>query len=365
MEKNMKNQKKKKENAHTLTTEGAKRTKKAKLKRFVYIAIVVIGLAVLGWLAMLLFGNNYKTNAMKMKVNATVASRIAGVMLKDYQENWLRAETDKLAMNADGMMVSTDDIKQVIDWRKEFFQKNGCGPALEKLVADMESNYSDMGLTPAKYRDTKEIFKELLDKVKGLANLVKQPGDSIEGMANKWAAFQDDINNNIDATDFEFYLSDEDVKAKIEEVAALSSDKDLASKLFNEVRSNAAGIANMMKYQKMGFEELPNGKGVLFHVVTKGKGAKPKDDTRVRLHYEGKLMDGTVFDSSYQRGEPAVMQPKQTVPGFWHALTNMPVGSKWEIYIPYDQAYGPRGMGSHIKPYSDLFFTIETIAIEK
>lgn len=356
---------KKMENARPLNNKGAKSAKKSNLKRLMYITMAVIGVGGLVWLALLLFGNNYKSNAMKMKVNATVASRLAGVMLKDYQENWLRAETEKLARNADGVMVSTDDIKQVIDWRKEFFQKNGCGPALEKLVADMESNYSDMGLTPAKYRDSKEIFKELLDKVKGLAELVKQPGDSIEDMAKKWAAFQEDIANNIDATDFEFYLSDEDVKAKIEEVAAQSTDKDLASKLFTEVRSNAAGIANMMKYKKMGFEELPNGKGVLYRVVTKGKGAKPKDDSRVKLNYEGKLMDGTVFDSSYQRGEPAVMQPKQTVPGFWHALTNMPVGSKWEIYIPYDQAYGPRGMGSHIKPYSDLFFTIETIAIEK
>lgn len=365
MEKNMNNQKKKKENVQHLKTTGVERGKRNNLKKVVYFVIAVIGIGVLGWLALLLFGNNYKSNAMKMKVNATVASRLASVMLKDYQENWVRVETDKLARNADGVMVSTDDVKQVITWRQEFFQKNGCGPALEKLVAEMESSFSDMGLTPAKYRDSKETFKSLLDQVKGLANIVKQPGDSIEEMANKWAAFQDDIAKNIDATDFEFYLSDEDVKAKIEEVAAQSSDKDLASKLFTEVRNNAAGIAHMMKYKKMGFEELPKGKGVLYHVLTKGKGAKPKDDSNVKLHYEGKLMDGTVFDSSYQRGEPVVMQPKQTVPGFWHSLTNMPVGSKWEIYIPSDQAYGPRGMGSLIKPHSDLFFTIETISIEK
>lgn len=365
MEKNMKNQKEKRENTQPLKNEGAKSAKKFNLKRLMYIAVTVVGVGVLGWLALMLFGNNYKSNAMKMKINATVASRLAGVMLKDYQENWLSAETEKLARNADGVMVSTDDIKQVIAWRQEFFQKNGCGPALDKLVAEMESSFSDMGLTPAKYRDSKETFKVLLDQVKGLANLVKQPGDSIEGMANKWAAFQDDIAKNIDATDFEFYMPDEEVKAKIEEVAALSSDKDMASKLLTEVRSNAAGIANMMKYRRMGFEELPKGKGVLYHVLTKGKGSKPKDDSNVKLHYEGKLMDGTVFDSSYQHGEPVVMQPKQTVPGFRNALTSMPVGSKWEIYIPNDQAYGPRGMGSLIKPYSDLFFTIETIAIEK
>lgn len=359
----MKNQKKK-GNAQPLKNEGEKCVKKFNLKRLVYIVIAVIGVGLLGWLAMLLFGNNYKSNAMQMKVNATVASRLAGVMLNDYQENWVRAETEKLARNADGVMVSTEDIKQVIAWRQEFFKKNGYEPALEKLVSDMEGNYSDMGLTPARYRDSKETFKQLLDQVRGFANLVKQPGDSIEEMVTKWSAFQDDIMKNIEGTDFDFYMSDEDVKAKIEEVAALSSDKDLAAKLFTEVRNNAAGIVHMLKYKKMGFEELPKGKGVLYHVVTKGKGPKPKDDSSVKLHYEGKLMDGTVFDSSYQRGEPVTMQPKQTVPGFWHALTSMPVGSKWEIYIPYDQAYGPRAAGA-VKPYSDLFFTIETIAIEQ
>ena len=364
MEKNQKNRRKNKEDVQPLEKEGARRAGKFNFKRLMLIFLAIIGLGVLGWLAMLLFGNNYKSSAMKMKVNATVASRLVGVMLKDYQENWVRAETEKLARNADGVMVSTEDAKQVVVWRQEFFKKNGCAPALEKLVAEMEDNYSGMGLTPARYRESKELFKSLLDNTKELANLTKQPGDSLEAMVTKWSALHDEVKNIIEGTDFDFYLSDEDVKAKIEEVAAQSTEKDLASKLFTEVRNNAAGIVNMMKYKKMGFEELPKGNGVLYHVVTKGKGSKPKDDSMVKLHYEGKLMDGTVFDSSYQRGEPVTMQPKQTVPGFWHALTNMPVGSKWEIYIPNDQAYGPRAAGA-VKPYSDLFFTIETIAIEK
>ena len=114
----------------------------------------------------------------------------------------------------------------------------------------------------------------------------------------------------------------------------------------------------------MGFKELPKGKGVLYRAVTEGKGPKPKDDTKVKLHYEGKLMDGTVFDSSYKRGEPVTMRPSQTVPGFWHSLINMPVGSKWEIYIPFSQAYGDRAAGA-VKPYSDLFFTIEVLGIEE
>lgn len=358
-----KNQKTKKGNVQPLEAKGAQRKGKFNLRRLLLVILAVIGVGVLGWLALLLFGNNYKSNAMNMKVNATVASRLVGVMLNDYQENWVRVETDKLGRNADGVMVSTEDIKQVIDWRQEFFKKNGCAAALAKVVADIESNYSDMGLTPARYRDSKETFKSLLDQVKELAQLTKQPGDSLEEMVTKMSTLQTEISKNIEATDFDFLVSYDDVKAKVDEVVAQVADKNIADALTKEVKSNT-GIVNVLKYKKMGFEELPKGKGVLYHVVTKGKGPKPKDDTMVKLHYEGKLMDGTVFDSSYQRGEPVTMRPSQTVPGFWHSLTSMPVGSKWEIYIPYDQAYGPRAAGA-VKPYSDLFFTIETISIEQ
>ena len=172
------------------------------------------------------------------------------------------------------------------------------------------------------------------------------------------------VAKTIEATDFNFYISYDDVKEKVDEVAATLTDKDIVEALGKDLDSRANSIINVLKYKKLGFKELPKGKGVLYHEVARGKGPKPKDDTMVKLNYEGKLMDGTVFDSSYSRGEPVVMRPSQTVPGFWHSLTSMPIGSKWEIYIPYDQAYGNRAAGA-VKPYSDLFFTIETIAIQE
>ena len=361
MEKNLK---RKNENVKPSNAMGERRAGKSNFKRWLLIFISAIGVGVIGWLAFMLFGNNYKSNAMDMKVNATVASRLAGVMLNDFQDNWIRVETEKLGRNADDVVVSTSDAKQVIGWRQEFFKKNGVADALDKVVADIEENYAGMGLVPAKYRDTKEAFKKLLDTVKALANLTKQPGDSLVDMAAKATELQKGIMDNIEATDFNFLISYEDVNAKIEAVSAGIPNKTIAEALSKEVDNKANGVINMLKYKKMGFKELPKGKGVLYKVVTEGKGPKPKDDTMVKLHYEGKLMDGTVFDSSYQRGEPVTMRPSQTVPGFWHSLTNMPVGSKWEIYIPYEQAYGARAAGA-VKPYSDLFFTIETISIEK
>ena len=341
---------------------GGRSVKKGGFVRKLMIFIAVVCVAALAWLAFILFGNNFKSNAMGLKVNATVASRLAGVMLRDYIDNWARVEMEQLAKNAEGLIVSTNDPQKVIEWRQEFFKKNGCADALDKLVEDIEAKTDDMGLIPAKYRDTKDLFKELKKNVKDLALLTKQPGDSLVGMAVKMGELQEAVANNIEATDFNFYVSPEDVMAKVDEMAAGISDKDIVEALGKEVDGKANSIINVLKYKKLGFKELPKGKGVLYNVITKGKGPKPKDDNMVKLNYEGKLMDGTVFDSSYNRGQPAVMRPSQTVPGFWHSLTSMPMGSKWEIYILYDQAYGNRAAGQ-VKPYSDLFFTIETIAI--
>lgn len=105
--------------------------------------------------------------------------------------------------------------------------------------------------------------------------------------------------------------------------------------------------------------------GVYYKVLTEGKGEQPKAESTVKINYEGKNMAGKVFDSSYERKEPATMAIAQVVPGFQEALKAMPVGSKWEVCIPYDKAYGERPAGEDIPAYSALVFTIELLSIEK
>jgi len=118
-------------------------------------------------------------------------------------------------------------------------------------------------------------------------------------------------------------------------------------------------MAKMAK--KDGVKELGN--GVLYEVLTEGTGAVAADTSRVKVHYEGTLIDGTVFDSNLER-DPTVFGASQVIPGFKAALTTMPVGSKWKVYIPQDQAYGSNDMGN-IKPFSALIFTIDLLGIEK
>ena len=113
--------------------------------------------------------------------------------------------------------------------------------------------------------------------------------------------------------------------------------------------------------KKEGIKEL--GDGIYYEVLTEGTGAIPADTNLVSVNYEGKLLNDTIFDSSYQRGEPAKFRCNQVIPGWIKALTNMPVGSTWMVYIPQEQAYGEREAGK-ITPFSCLIFKIELLGIE-
>lgn len=113
--------------------------------------------------------------------------------------------------------------------------------------------------------------------------------------------------------------------------------------------------------QKPGVVTLPS--GLQYKVITEGKGEMPKDTSKVKVHYEGRTIDGNVFDSSFQKGQPVSVHANQVIKGFTEALVHMPVGSVWEVYIPQDLAYGEREQGN-IKPFSPLIFKIQLLAIE-
>ncbi len=104
--------------------------------------------------------------------------------------------------------------------------------------------------------------------------------------------------------------------------------------------------------------------GLQYKVITEGKGEIPADTCKVKVNYKGTLIDGTEFDSSYKRKEPTTFRANQVIKGWTEALTMMPVGSKWELYIPQELAYGSRESGQ-IKPFSTLIFEVELVGIEK
>ena len=142
----------------------------------------------------------------------------------------------------------------------------------------------------------------------------------------------------------------------------------ILNKFFKELEEKAAGAAKV-EGEKFLAENAkrPSVKvtasGLQYEVLTPSIGQKPKANDRVKVHYEGTLPDGTVFDSSYRRGEPISFALNQVIAGWTEGLQLMSIGSKYKLFIPYQLGYGERGAGTSIPPYSALVFTVELLDI--
>lgn len=144
--------------------------------------------------------------------------------------------------------------------------------------------------------------------------------------------------------------------------------REIVNKYFSEMeeKMHAENIAKGKAFleenkKKPNIVTLPS--GLQYEVLKEGNGKKPKATDRVRCHYEGTLIDGTLFDSSVKRGEPAVFGVNQVIKGWVEALQLMSEGAKWKLYIPSDLAYGAQGAGEMIPPHSTLIFEVELIEV--
>lgn len=144
---------------------------------------------------------------------------------------------------------------------------------------------------------------------------------------------------------------------------ALEEKQNAAAAKMGEV-NKAAGEAFLAENAKRP-EVKTTKSGLQYEVINEGSGNKPMASDTVVVHYTGTLIDGTVFDSSVERGTPATFGVTQVIPGWVEALQMMQEGAKWRLYIPSDLAYGPRGAGGAIGPNSTLIFDVELIQIAK
>jgi FKBP-type peptidyl-prolyl cis-trans isomerase FklB len=139
---------------------------------------------------------------------------------------------------------------------------------------------------------------------------------------------------------------------KAQELAKVMNEKQAQAKVFMEENAKKDGV-------------VTTDSGLQYEVLSEGDGATPTDNDKVIANYKGTLIDGTVFDSSYDRGEPATFPVNGVIQGWQEALKLMKEGSKWRIVVPANLAYGPRGAGNLIGPNETLIFEIELIAIIK
>lgn len=153
-------------------------------------------------------------------------------------------------------------------------------------------------------------------------------------------------------------LSHQDISAALQQLYQQAEERKKAQ--FKEIEE--AGKAFLVENKKQA-NVVETASGLQYEVLTEGKGKVPSREDKVRVHYTGSLIDGTVFDSSVQRGQPAEFPVNGVIAGWIEALTLMPVGSKWRLTIPHNLAYGERGAGASIPPFSTLIFEVELLDI--
>ena len=221
---------------------------------------------------------------------------------------------------------------------------NGFNETVSKNLDDPKQKAYMMGIT---------IAQQLVDRM--LPSVQKELEGSADSIVSSafFKGFTDAMMQ--DTTFFKVSDAEKSFKAKMEAIQAekeerlYGANRDAGRKFLDE---NA---------KKDGVITLPS--GLQYKVLTQGTGAVPTTSDKVKVHYEGRLIDGTVFDASRKHGdEPTEFRPTDVIKGWTEALTMMPVGSKWQVYIPFELAYGSRDAGQ-IKPYSALIFDIELVGI--
>ena len=159
-------------------------------------------------------------------------------------------------------------------------------------------------------------------------------------------------------------LSEEEAQKIQQDFAKRQHDKQL-QKAVAAIQKNNKAAEEFLAANKAKPGVVTTESGLQYKVIKQGSGAKPTPEDTVRVHYKGRTIDGQEFDSSYKRNEPAEFQVKQVIPGWQEAMTIMPVGSTYEIYLPPDLAYGDQGAPPVIEPGSLIIFEVELLDVLK
>ena len=261
---------------------------------------------------------------LELKSSSDTLSYAAGMMLTDGLIPYLKqtgVDTAYMAKFIEGF---------------ETIVKSGDNPEMKAYVAGMEI--------------ANRVKDQMLSRMKG--DLKDSPDSIVDELA--FRGFIDGLKS--DTSVYDSKRASEMFKQKFE-----AAKKAKEEKLYGPNRD--AGKAFLAENAKKdSVVTLPS--GLQYKVLVEGNGEVPKATDKVLVNYEGRLIDGTVFDASKKHGDkPAEFKPSQVIKGWTEALTMMPVGSKWQLYIPYELAYGERNTGS-IKPFSTLIFDVELVGID-
>lgn len=246
-------------------------------------------------------------------------------------------------VNSDGLvdhittrlMIDPEYIPQVLDGIKESFKSSSPADDAKNLGRQLGSQLKN------------QILPYINETIYPAGN------DSLDAdiFLSAFLAAVNEEETLMDATVANAYFRTESEKVRSANMEAAYADNKEAGLAFLEANKSVEGVQVTES-------------GLQYKVIKMGKGKKPSATDRVKVHYHGTLIDGKVFDSSVERGEPALFALNQVIPGWTEGLQLMPVGSKFTFYIPSELAYGDRETGE-IKPFSALVFDVELLSIEK
>lgn len=331
-------------------------------KKHLYAVLIVIALLLVAFLCVRSCDKvDYEKTAKEMKINTYVISGLASQILSDYQKNWQSAISDKHAYNSEGEREYCSDFNTAIGWRFLYFTKEGYFDVLDSLTNVVKEEMKIMDDAPSKYKDLQKTFMSLYTDMNSLVSLTKEPKGSLMSFGSNVNELLMNLEKGYEETDIKISVADEEKADKVKEIHTLFMNKmidNLAEKAIEfekehgeHKRENEEFMKN--NAQKEGVNTLES--GVQYKIIKEGHGRIPKESSVVKVHYEGRLIDGTVFDSSYKRGTAIQLRCNQVIKGWSDALVHMPEGSIWEVYIPQELGYGEREQGI-IKPYSTIFF---------
>ena len=285
------------------------------------------------------------------------ASFLSAEAAKKKQKEAQPVVVEQVVLNNSSDSVSYTGGMAITNGLVPYLQQQGVDTA---YMADFIQGFKEMlksGNDPKKaaYVMGMDIAKQLSMTI--LPNITKEFADTPDSIVKEKliqgfsAALESDSTLFTQKDAEEYFRTKQQLNKEAKQEKLYGANREAGRKFLEENAKNDSVVT------------LPS--GLQYQVLVKGEGEVPQATDRVKVNYEGRLIDGTVFDASARHGgEPAEFTPQQVIAGWTEALTMMPVGSKWRLFIPSDLAYGDRDQGQ-IKPYSTLIFDVELVEIVK
>ena len=276
------------------------------------------------------------------------------------------AAKKKVAVKADAKpveIIQLNTSSDTLSYAAGYAQTNGLIPFLQQQFQVDTTYMADfiMGLSDAKDKSEDPHFKAYLAGTE-IAKMIKER--MLKGIGNELEGSEYSLSDDLFFKGFISAIQKDTTKFNIDNASALFNERMESIHNAKVEKQKVAGKTWLEdNAKKEGVITTPS--GLQYKVITMGEGEKPQATDEVSVKYEGHLIDGTEFDSSYKRSDPITkFKANQVIKGWTEALTMMPVGSKWEVYVPQELGYGSQNMGK-IPAYSTLIFTVELIDITK